>query len=91
MIIADAKFEFGRNGQGELVLADKIFTPDSSRYWDAGRYKMGVSPDSFDKQFLREWLLNNKVNGEFQFDKVPTKILIQTEKLYHECLNRLVN
>lgn len=71
LIIADAKFEFGQNGQGELVLADEIFTPDSSRYWDAGSYKVGVSPDSFDKQFLRDWLLNNKVNGEFQFDKVP--------------------
>ena len=74
LIIADAKFEFGQNGQGELVLADEIFTPDS-----------------FDKQFLRDWLLNNKVNGEFQFDKVPENVLIQTEKLYTECLNRLVN
>ncbi|MDE5865925.1 MAG: phosphoribosylaminoimidazolesuccinocarboxamide synthase, partial [Lachnospiraceae bacterium] len=60
-------------------------------YWDAGNYKVGVSPDSFDKQFLRDWLLNNKVNGEFQFDKVPENVLIQTEKLYNECLNRLVN
>lgn len=91
LIIADAKFEFGQNGQGELVLADEIFTPDSSRYWDAGSYKVGVSPDSFDKQFLRDWLMNNKVNGEFQFDKVPENVLIQTEKLYIECLNRLVN
>ncbi|MDE5866865.1 MAG: phosphoribosylaminoimidazolesuccinocarboxamide synthase, partial [Lachnospiraceae bacterium] len=70
LIIADAKFEFGRNVKGELVLADEIFTPDSSRYWDAANYKVGVSPNSFDKQFLRDWLLNNKVNGEFQFDKV---------------------
>lgn len=91
LVIADAKFEFGRNGQGELVLADEIFTPDSSRYWDANSYKVGVSPDSFDKQFLRDWLMNNKVNGEFQFDKVPENVLIQTEKLYNECLNRLIN
>lgn len=91
LIIADAKFEFGENGRGDLVLADEIFTPDSSRYWDADRYKVGVSPDSFDKQFLRDWLLNNKVNGEFQFDKVPENVLIRTENLYNECLNRLVN
>ncbi len=91
LIIADAKFEFGRDEQGELVLADEIFTPDSSRYWDVNNYKVGVSPNSFDKQFLRDWLLNNKVNGEFQFDKVPEKVLAQTEKLYKECLNKLMN
>lgn len=91
LIIADAKFEFGRDEQGELVLADEIFTPDSSRYWDAGSYKVGVSPNSFDKQFLRDWLLNNKINGEFQFDKVPEKVLMQTEILYKECLSRLLN
>lgn len=90
LIIADAKFEFGQNRQGELVLADEIFTPDSSRYWDAGSYKAGVSPDSFDKQFLRDWLLNHKVNGEFQFDKIPENVLGQTEKLYNECLNRFI-
>ena len=91
LIIADAKFEFGRSGKGELVLADEIFTPDSSRYWDAASYKVGTSPNSFDKQFLRDWLLSNKVNGEFQFDKVPENVLIQTEKLYNECLNRLIS
>ena len=91
LIIADAKFEFGWDEQGELVLADEIFTPDSSRYWDACSYKVGVSPNSFDKQFLRDWLLNNKINGEFQFDRVPEKILAQTEKLYKECLNKLLN
>ena len=89
LIIADAKFEFGQNNQGELVLADEIFTPDSSRYWDAGSYKVGVSPNSFDKQFLRDWLLDNRVNGVFQYDKVPENVLVQTEKLYNECLNRL--
>lgn len=90
LIIADAKFEFGRNKQGKVVLADEIFTPDASRYWDAGKYKAGVSPDSFDKQFLRDWLLNNKVNGEFQFDKVPENVLEQTGKIYMECLEKLI-
>ncbi len=90
LILADAKFEFGQNKEGKLVLADEIFTPDSSRYWDADTYQTGTSPNSFDKQFLRDWLLNHKINSEFQFDKVPEKILIQTQQLYQECLNRLV-
>ena len=90
LIIADAKFEFGMNEQGNLVLGDEIFTPDSSRYWDARSYQINTSPNSFDKQFLRDWLLNNKINGEYQFDKVPEDVLIQTQKLYHECLNRLI-
>ena len=91
LIIADAKFEFGRNGQGDLVLADEIFTPDSSRYWDAGNYEAGSSPASFDKQFLRDWLLNHKVNGAFQFDKVPDDVLRQTANLYEECRSRLLS
>lgn len=89
LIIADAKFEFGLNKHGELVLADEIFTPDSSRYWDAGSYKAGTEPTSFDKQFLRDWLLDHKQNGKFPFDKVPESVLVQTENLYKECLNRL--
>lgn len=90
LIIADAKFEFGRNGQGQLILADEIFTPDAGRFWDAAEYEVGVSPRSFDKQYLRDWLLNHKVNGEFQFDKVPESVLEQTENLYRECLSRLI-
>lgn len=91
LIIADAKFEFGQNEQGELVLADEIFTPDSSRYWDAGSYKTGSAPDSFDKQYLRDWLINHRINGEIPLDKVPESILLQTEKLYQECLGRLTD
>lgn len=90
LIIADAKFEFGRDRQGKVVLADEIFTPDASRYWDAGKYRPGVSPDSFDKQFLRDWLFGHKINGEFQFDKVPDSVLKQTEKIYRECLDKLI-
>lgn len=91
LIIADTKFEFGLDRQGNLILADEIFTPDSSRYWDAADYTVGVSPKSFDKQLLRDWLLNNRENGEFQFDKIPPDILNETEKIYNECLKRLVN
>lgn len=91
IIIADAKFEFGLNQQRQLVLADEIFTPDSSRFWNISDYKVGGSPKSFDKQLLRDWLMNNKINNEFLFDKIPQEILFQTEKIYNECLNRLMN
>ncbi|MGE2815636.1 phosphoribosylaminoimidazolesuccinocarboxamide synthase [Mycobacterium heidelbergense] len=56
IIIADTKFEFGSDGEGNLVLADEIFTPDSSRYWPAEDYRAGVVQTSFDKQFVRNWL-----------------------------------
>lgn len=91
LILADAKFEFGQDKQGKLILADEIFTPDSSRYWDADSYQTGISPNSFDKQFLRDWLVNHKIDGRFQFDKVPEDILIQTQKLYYKCLDRIVS
>src|ERR1700739_478953 len=56
IIIADTKFEFGFDENGELVLADEVFTPDSSRYWPADEYQVGVTQHSFDKQFVRKWL-----------------------------------
>ncbi len=56
IIIADTKFEFGIDGDGNVVLADEIFTPDSSRYWPADEYRAGVVQNSFDKQFVRNWL-----------------------------------
>ncbi len=88
-LIADAKFEFGKNQEGQLVLADEIFTPDSGRFWDAADYRTGVSPKSYDKQFLRDWLLTHKVNGEFQFDRIPDSVLRRTGRLYEDCLRRL--
>lgn len=90
IIIADTKFEFGINKNGELVLADEVFTPDSSRFWNIDDYSVGVSPPSLDKQLLRDWLLNNKIKGEFQFDKIPAEILFKTEQIYNECLSRLI-
>lgn len=90
VIIADAKFEFGLNKQGELTLGDEIFTPDASRFWDAAEYRVGVSPKSYDKQFLRDWLESHKENGEYRFDTVPREILKKTEEIYQECLRRLV-
>ena len=89
IIIADTKFEFGLDDNNELVLADEIFTPDSSRFWSLAEYKVGVSPKSYDKQFVRDWLLNNKINGEMQFDSVPDDVLKRTSEIYAECLKKL--
>ena len=90
IIIADTKFEFGLDANGELYLADEIFTPDSSRFWNLADYEVGVSPKSYDKQFVRDWLLKNKVGGEMQFDKVPDEILSKTAVIYKECERRLL-
>jgi phosphoribosylaminoimidazole-succinocarboxamide synthase len=89
IIIADTKFEFGLDENGALVLADEIFTPDSSRFWSASDYKVGSSPKSYDKQFVRDWLLNNKANGEMQFDNVPDDVLKRTSEIYKECLRKI--
>lgn len=90
IIIADTKFEFGLDQNGELVLADEIFTPDCSRFWSLEDYKVGESPKSYDKQFVRDWLTDNKVDGEIQFDNVPDEILEKTAEIYQECLRKIV-
>jgi len=90
IIIADTKFEFGLDENDEPCLADEICTPDSSRFWSLADYKEGVSPKSYDKQFVRDWLLDNKVDGEMRFDDVPDDILKRTSEIYAECLQRLI-
>lgn len=69
IIIADTKFEFGLDEDGELVLADEVLTPDSSRFWPASEYEVGKSQKSFDKQYMRDWLKENHWD-----DKNPTPI-----------------
>ena len=90
IIIADTKFEFGIDETGKLVIADEIFTPDSSRFWSLPDYKEGISPKSYDKQFVRDWLANNKIGDEMQFDNIPDDILQKTSDIYRECLRRLI-
>ena len=89
IIIADTKFEFGLDADNNLILADEIFTPDSSRFWSLADYQVGISPKSYDKQFVRDWLLNNKAGGEMQFDNVPDDILDRTSEIYLECLRKI--
>lgn len=64
IIIADTKFEFGLTEDNELVLVDEVLTPDSSRFWNAKTYELGKGQDSYDKQFLRDWLTSNGLNGK---------------------------
>jgi phosphoribosylaminoimidazole-succinocarboxamide synthase len=90
IIIADTKFEFGLDEGNNLVLADEVLTPDSSRFWSLSEYKEGISPKSYDKQFVRDWLLNNKINGEMQFNNVPDDVLAKTSDIYHECLKKII-
>jgi len=91
IIIADTKFEFGLDENNNLFIADEVLTPDSSRFWSLSEYKIGTSPKSYDKQFVRDWLQNNKKDGEMQFDNVPDDVLSKTSEIYAECLRRLVN
>ncbi|KAG7193633.1 Bifunctional purine biosynthetic protein ade1 [Scheffersomyces spartinae] len=64
IIIADTKFEFGLDSEGNIVLVDEVLTPDSSRFWNASTFKLGQSQDSYDKQFLRDWLTSNGLAGK---------------------------
>ena len=90
IIIADTKLEFGLDEDGKLVLADEVFTPDSSRFWDAADYRVGTSPKSFDKQFARDWLIENKLDGVTPPPELPAEIIEKTREKYMECMKRIV-
>ncbi len=89
IIIADTKFEFGLDENGELVLADEVLTPDSSRFWNAAEYKVGTSPASYDKQFVRDWLKDNNLAGDPNIKSIPSEVVEKTSALYHECQKRI--
>lgn len=89
IIIADTKFEFGLDKNGELVLADEVLTPDSSRFWNAAEYKVGTSPASYDKQFVRDWLKDNNLAGDPNIKSIPSEVVEKTSALYHECQKRI--
>ncbi len=89
IIIADTKFEFGLDEDGELVLGDEVLTPDSSRFWNRDSYKAGTSPASYDKQFVRDWLKANNLAGSQDIKAIPQDIVDKTAALYRECEKRL--
>jgi phosphoribosylaminoimidazole-succinocarboxamide synthase len=92
IILADTKFEFGRR-DGELILIDEVLTPDSSRFWPADKYEPGRDQESFDKQFVRNYLQTLVDAGEW--DKtppgpaLPDEVATQTAQRYREALVRL--
>jgi phosphoribosylaminoimidazole-succinocarboxamide synthase len=89
IIIADTKMEFGLMGK-ELILIDELLTPDSSRFWPADDYEEGRPQKSFDKQFLRDYLLSIKWNQKPPAPELPVEIIENTKKKYEEALKRLV-
>ncbi len=84
MIIADTKFEFGVDAQNNLVLIDEILTPDSSRFWPAAEYRTGISPPSFDKQIIRDWLETTPWNKKPPAPTPTPDVLAKTAGKYRE-------
>jgi len=89
IIIADTKFEFGLDANGKLHLIDEVLTPDSSRFWPADQYKVGISPPSFDKQFVRDYLETLDWNKQAPGPQLPAEIIEKTAAKYREALFRL--
>jgi phosphoribosylaminoimidazole-succinocarboxamide synthase len=89
IIIADTKFEFGVDAAGALTLIDEVLTPDSSRFWPADTYRAGVSPPSFDKQFVRDYLETLDWNKKAPGPKLPQEVVARTSDKYREALRRL--
>ena len=88
LIVADTKFEFGLC-EGELILIDEAFTPDSSRYWDTDIYEPGHPQPSYDKEFVREWLRQSGWNMEPPAPTLPDDIIQKTSAKYQEALRRI--
>jgi phosphoribosylaminoimidazole-succinocarboxamide synthase len=95
VIIADTKFEFGLDEDGALTLMDEVLTPDSSRFWPLERYHEGSNPPSYDKQFVRDWLEQVRIDGK-PWNKtapaptVPAEVIEKTAAKYREAMYRLM-
>ena len=89
IIIADTKFEFGIDTNGQIRLMDEVLTPDSSRFWPAEDYEVGMSPPSFDKQFVRDWLETQPWDKTPPAPKLPEEVIEKTADKYREALRRL--
>ncbi|HHC72187.1 MAG TPA: phosphoribosylaminoimidazolesuccinocarboxamide synthase [Thiotrichales bacterium] len=89
IIIADTKFEFGLDDEGTLTLIDEALTPDSSRFWPADSYRPGISPPSFDKQYVRDYLETLDWDKTPPGPKLPEEVILKTAEKYEEALRRL--
>ncbi|MGD9952950.1 MAG: phosphoribosylaminoimidazolesuccinocarboxamide synthase [Burkholderiales bacterium] len=89
ILIADTKFEFGTDEKGNLVLIDEVLTADSSRFWPADSYKVGISPPSFDKQYVRDYLETLDWDKTPPAPRLPPEVIAKTSEKYREALFRL--
>lgn len=89
IILADTKLEFGTDEDGTLYVMDEMLTPDSSRYWPADQYQVGISPPSYDKQFVRDYLESIGWNKTPPGPRIPAEVIAGTEAKYAEALQRL--
>jgi phosphoribosylaminoimidazole-succinocarboxamide synthase len=89
IIIADTKFEFGLGAKNEVVLIDEVLTADSSRFWPADSYREGISPPSYDKQYVRDYLETLDWNKTPPAPKLPPEVIAKTSEKYREALERL--
>ncbi len=89
IIIADTKFEFGVDAQGQFILADEVLTPDSSRFWPQESYAVGANPPSLDKQFVRDWLDSVNFNHQPPAPVLPDDVVAKTREKYIEAYEKL--
>ena len=90
VIIADTKFEFGII-DNEIILIDEVLTPDSSRFWNAEKYEIGKSPESYDKQYIRDYLKKNKWNKKPPAPTLPLDVIKNTTKKYIDCFEKITS
>lgn len=91
IIIADTKFEFGLDNQGQVILMDEILTPDSSRFWPADQYRVGISPPSFDKQYVRDYLDTLDWDQKAPGPALPADVISGTQERYAQAWHLLAN
>jgi len=89
IIIADTKFEFGLDEKGNVVLIDEVLTADSSRFWPADQYRVGISPPSYDKQFVRDYLETLDWDKTPPAPKLPAEVIARTSAKYREALEKI--
>ena len=89
IIIADTKFEFGKDADGSLILADEVLTPDSSRFWPEASYKVGANPPSLDKQYVRDWLDSINFNHQPPGPVLPDDVISRTREIYIKAYENL--
>ena len=89
IIIADTKFEFGKDADGSLILADEVLTPDSSRFWPEASYTVGANPPSLDKQYVRDWLDSIHFNHQPPGPVLPDDVIARTREIYIKAYENL--